>query len=107
MEQENVKINLLGMPRAKLIEFFADMGEKPFRAKQVMQWIHQYGVHDFDEMTNISKSLREKLKGISIVQGPEIILQNISADGTRKWVMKMPGGSSIETVLIPEGTRGT
>ena len=62
MDQEIVKINLLGMPRTKLIKFFADMGEKPFRAKQVMQWIHQYGVHDFDEMTNISKGLREKLK---------------------------------------------
>jgi len=107
MEQENVKVNLLGMPRAKLIEFFAEMGEKPFRAKQVMQWIHQYGIHDFDEMTNISKALREKLKVISIVEGPKVILQDISADGTRKWVMKMPGGSSIETVLIPEGNRGT
>ena len=107
MEEEIVKVNLLGMPRAKLIEFFAEMGEKPFRAKQIMQWIHQYGVHDFDEMTNISKGLREKLKAISVVEGPEVILQNISSDGTRKWVMKMPGGSSIETVLIPEGTRGT
>lgn len=101
------KINLLGLTRQKMIDFFADIGEKPFRAKQVMQWIHQYGVHEFDEMTNISKVLREKLKQIAIIQGPEIILQNISADGTRKWVMKMPGGSSIETVLIPEGDRGT
>jgi len=107
MEQEIVKVNLLGMPRAKLIEFFAEIGEKPFRAKQVMQWIHQYGIHNFDEMTNISKVLREKLKVISIVEGPEVILQEISSDGTRKWVMKMPGGSSIETVLIPEGNRGT
>jgi len=101
------KINLLGMPRQKMIDFFADMGEKPFRAKQLMQWIHQYGVHDFDEMSNISKVLREKLKRIAKIEGPEIILQNISSDGTRKWVMKMPGGSSIETVLIPEGDRGT
>jgi len=101
------KINLLGMPRQKMIDFFADMGEKPFRAKQLMQWIHQYGVHDFDEMSNISKVLREKLKRIAKVEGPEIILQEISTDGTRKWVMKMPGGSSIETVLIPEGDRGT
>ncbi len=101
------KINLLGLTRQKMIDFFADMGEKPFRANQVMQWIHQFGVHEFDEMTNISKALREKLKEIAIIQGPEIILQNISADGTRKWVMKMPGGSSIETVLIPEGDRGT
>lgn len=101
------KINLLGMPRQKMIDFFADLGEKPFRAKQVMQWIHQYGVMDFDEMSNISKVLREKLKKIAIVQAPEITYQAISKDGTRKWLMKMPGGSSIETVLIPEGNRGT
>ncbi|KZX82108.1 23S rRNA (adenine(2503)-C(2))-methyltransferase RlmN [Oleiphilus sp. HI0009] len=99
--------NLLGMPKAKLEAFFAEIGEKPFRAKQVMQWIHQYGVSDFDEMTNISKSLRTKLKEICEITPPEVTYQNISADGTRKWVMRMPGGSSIETVLIPEGNRGT
>ncbi len=101
------KINLLGLSRQKMIEFFAEQGEKPFRAQQVMQWIHQFGVDDFDKMTNISKKLREKLKSVSYIQAPEIIYQNISADGTRKWVMKMPGGSSIETVLIPDGQRGT
>jgi 23S rRNA (adenine2503-C2)-methyltransferase len=104
---ENTQVNLLGLPRQKMIDFFAEMGEKPFRAKQVMQWIHQYGVHDFDEMSNISKVLREKLKRISKIEGPEIVVQDISEDGTRKWVMRMPGGSSIETVLIPEGGRGT
>ena len=104
---ETQKINLLGLTRQKMIDFFAEMGEKPFRAKQVMQWIHQFGVHEFDDMTNISKALREKMKKIAIVQGPEVIVQNISTDGTRKWVMKMPCGSSIETVLIPEGGRGT
>ena len=104
---ESKKINLLGLTRQKMIDFFAEMGEKPFRAKQVMQWIHQFGVHEFDDMTNISKALREKMKKTAIVQGPEVIVQNISTDGTRKWVMKMPGGSSIETVLIPEGGRGT
>lgn len=103
----NQRTNLLGMPRKKMEAFFAEMGEKPFRAKQVMQWIHQYGVSNFDEMTNISKSLRTKLKEICEIKAPEVIYQNISSDGTRKWVMKMPGGSSIETVLIPEGNRGT
>lgn len=101
------KTNLLGLSRQKLITFFEQLGEKPFRAQQVMQWMHQFGVDDFDEMTNISKKLREKLKQVSYIQGPEVIYQNISSDGTRKWVMKMPGGSSIETVLIPEGQRGT
>ena len=101
------RTNLLGMPRKKMEAFFAEMGEKPFRAKQVMQWIHQYGVSDFDEMTNISKSLRTKLKEICEITPPEVVYHHISSDGTRKWVMKMPGGSSIETVLIPEGNRGT
>jgi len=101
------KVNLLGLPQHKLVAFFESIGEKPFRAKQVMQWIHQYGVSNFDDMSNISKKLRDKLKEISIIQGPEITYQGISSDGTRKWVMQMPGGSSIETVLIPEGNRGT
>lgn len=105
--EDTNRVNLLGMPRQKLIEFFAGLGEKPFRAKQVMQWIHQYGVKDFDDMTNISKTLRQQLKECAVVEGPEITYQNISKDGTRKWLMKMPGGSSIETVLIPEGNRGT
>ena len=105
--QEDKRINLLGMPRQKMLDFFSSIGEKPFRAKQVMQWIHQYGVHDFAEMSNISKALRSKLSDIAKIEGPDIIFQDISSDGTRKWVMKMPGGSSIETVLIPEGNRGT
>lgn len=104
---DSSKTNLLGLSRQKLIAFFEQLGEKPFRAQQVMQWMHQFGVDDFDEMTNISKKLREKLKSVSYIQGPEVIYQNISSDGTRKWVMKMPGGSSIETVLIPDGQRGT
>jgi 23S rRNA (adenine2503-C2)-methyltransferase len=106
-EVSEKRVNLLGMPRKKLEAFFAEIGEKPFRAKQVMQWIHQFGVTDFDEMTNISKALRTKLKEVCEIVAPEVIYQGISQDGTRKWVMRMPGGSSIETVLIPEGNRGT
>lgn len=101
------KINLLGLTRSKMEQFFADLGEKPFRAKQVMQWIHQYGVSDFDLMTNISKALRIKLADVSEIKIPEVIFKDVSSDGTRKWVMKMDGGSSIETVLIPDGNRGT
>ena len=101
------KVNLLGLTRSKMEQFFADMGEKPFRAKQVMQWIHQYGVSDFDQMTNISKVLRTKLANIAEIKVPEVTYQDISSDGTRKWVMQMEGGSSIETVLIPDGNRGT
>lgn len=106
-ETTSEKVNLLGLSRQKMIDFFAAQGEKPFRAKQLMQWIHQYGVTDFEQMSNLSKALRSKLERIAIIQAPEIIYQNTSKDGTRKWVMKMPGGSSIETVLIPEGGRAT
>ena len=101
------KTNLLGMPKAKLEAFFESLGEKRFRATQVLQWIHQWGVDDFDQMTNMSKSLREKLKEIAEVRGPEVILDKVSKDGTRKWIMRMDNGNSVETVLIPDGERGT
>jgi 23S rRNA (adenine2503-C2)-methyltransferase len=107
MAQESEKINLLGLPRDKMIAFFTGLGEKPFRAQQVMQWIHQCGVSDFELMTNISKSLRTKLAEVAEIRGPEVVFHKFSEDGTRKWVMQMDGGSSIETVLIPEGKRGT
>jgi len=104
---EDSRVNLLGLSRSKLTDFLASIGEKPFRAKQLMQWIHQYGVTDFDQMTNVSKDLRNRLKTVCKIEAPEIIYQDVSEDGTRKWVMRMPGGSSIETVLIPESDRAT
>ncbi len=100
-------INLLGLSEEKLISFFAEMGEKKFRAKQVLKWIHQYGVTDFDEMSNISKVLREKLKRSAIVFAPEVIKQWDSVDGTRKFLIKVSGGNAVETVFIPDGERGT
>ena len=100
-------VNLLGLSEEKLISFFAEMGEKKFRAKQVLKWIHQYGVTDFDEMTNISKVLREKLKQSAIVSAPEVIKQWDSVDGTRKFLIKVSGGNAVETVFIPDGERGT
>ncbi|OZG74098.1 23S rRNA (adenine(2503)-C(2))-methyltransferase [Hahella sp. CCB-MM4] len=101
------KTNLLGMSRVQLEVFFEALGEKKFRAAQLMKWIHQLGVTDFDQMTNMSKVLREMLKSIAEIVVPEIIYEDHSADGTRKWVMRMSGGSSIETVYIPDGGRGT
>ena len=101
------KTNLLGMSPVQLAEYFAKLGEKPFRATQVLKWIHQHGVETFDEMTNISKSLREVLKEQAEIREPEIVSQDISKDGTRKWVIRVEGGSCVETVLIPEGDRGT
>lgn len=99
--------NLLGYSPAKLVAFFEAHGEKPFRAQQVMKWIHQQGVTDFDQMTNLSKELREKLKTIAEVRLPEVVRQEDSADGTRKWLIRVDGGDCIETVFIPVDGRGT
>ncbi|AXY57785.1 23S rRNA (adenine(2503)-C(2))-methyltransferase RlmN [Acinetobacter chinensis] len=97
------KVNLLGMSRAELEKFFEDMGEKKFRASQVMKWIHQFFVTDFAEMTNISGKLREKLEKICEIKAPEVVHKNYSKDGTRKWVFRVGEGegSLVETVLIP------
>jgi 23S rRNA (adenine2503-C2)-methyltransferase len=95
------RTNLLGLTKSQMEAFFDSIGEKRFRATQLMKWIHHYGVDDFDEMTNLSKVLRAKLKEIAEVRGPEVVYKDFSDDGTRKWVLKVDGGSCIETVLIP------
>lgn len=107
MTSPTEKTNLLGLPKAKLEAFFESMGEKKFRAKQILQWIHQHGVDDFDQMTNVSKALRDRLKQVAEVRGPDVIYDETSKDGTRKWIMRMDSGNSVETVLIPDGQRGT
>ena len=101
------KQNLLGMTQQDLEAFFTNAGEKAFRASQVMKWLHQLLAADFDEMTNISKTLRETLKQIATIEVPEIVFDQTSKDGTRKWVMQLEGGNKIETVYIPEDNRGT
>lgn len=101
------KVNLLGLSQAKLEAFFESIGEKKFRAVQVLKWIHQMGVDNFDDMTNISKDLRNKLKLLAEVRPPELLQQLDSEDGTRKFLIRVTGGSAIETVLIPDGDRGT
>ncbi|WP_029935928.1 23S rRNA (adenine(2503)-C(2))-methyltransferase RlmN [Thiomicrospira pelophila] len=107
MTQATEKTDLLGMDRAALEAFFAQMGEKPFRAVQVMKWIHQMGVSDFDDMTNVSKALREKLKQVAQIRTPKIVAEQRSSDGTIKWVLEMDNHNCIETVFIPEADRGT
>jgi 23S rRNA (adenine2503-C2)-methyltransferase len=87
--------------------FFADLGEKRFRAEQVMKWIHHHGQCDIAEMTNLGKALREKLAAIAEVRPPEIAEQKDSVDGTRKWAIRVDGGALVEAVLIPEGDRAT
>jgi len=102
-----LKTNLMGLDRQAMEAYFASIGEKSFRASQVMKWIHQVGVSDFAEMTNLSKLLRASLAEKAEISVPEIISDNLSEDGTRKWLLKVPGKSAIEMVFIPEETRGT
>jgi 23S rRNA (adenine2503-C2)-methyltransferase len=102
-----VKINLLGLDRRALEDFFVGIGEKPFRAAQVMQWLHHYGVDDFDAMTNIGKELRARLKDFAAIELPEIANDQVAHDGTRKWLLRLHDGNCIESVFIPEEDRGT
>ncbi len=102
-----IKTDLLGMDKKALANFFISIGEKPFRATQIMKWIHQFGVSDFDEMSNIGKALREKLKQKAIIRTPKIVAEQRSADGTIKWLLEVDNQNSVEVVYIPEKTRGT
>ncbi len=100
-------LNLMGHDRQALEAYFATIGEKAFRATQVLKWVHQQGIYDFSEMTNLSKALRASLMKQAAFVVPEIISDKTSEDGTRKWLLKLEDGNSIETVFIPESGRGT
>ncbi len=101
------RVNLLGLTLPKMQDFFREMGEKPFRAQQVLKWMHHAGIDSFDEMTNLSKALREKLAEVAEIRPPEVVNQLDSEDGTRKWAIRVDGGGLVETVFIPDGQRGT
>ncbi len=101
------RVNLLGLSLRQMEQFFLDIGEKKFRAQQVLKWIHHAGVTDIGEMSNLGRVLREKLLVIAEVRPPEIVSQHDSSDGTRKWIIRVDGGGLIETVLIPEAGRAT
>jgi 23S rRNA (adenine2503-C2)-methyltransferase len=100
-------VNLLDFDAEGLTAWFAEQGEKPFRAKQVLRWIHRAGVADFDAMTDIAKSLREKLKALAVVAPPAVVSDKLSDDGTRKFLIDVGNGNAVETVFIPEDDRGT
>lgn len=99
--------NLLDLDPAQLIAYCNELGEKPFRAKQLQRWIHQFGASNFEDMTDLAKSLREKLSGRAYVAAPAIISDHTSTDGTRKWLIDVGQGNAVETVFIPEERRGT
>jgi len=107
MPEQPEKMNLLDLDRAAMETFFTSIGEKPFRASQVMKWIHQHRVTDIAEMTNLSKSLRDNLQTMAEIRLPELVVDQKSEDGTRKWLLQLDSGNSIETVFIPESSRGT
>jgi 23S rRNA (adenine2503-C2)-methyltransferase len=99
--------NLLDLEPAALIRWCGELGEQPFRAKQLQRWIHQFGEADFDAMTDLAKSLRENLKLHATVTAPAIISDKTASDGTRKWLIDVGDGNAVETVFIPEENRGT
>ena len=101
------KVNLLDFTSEKLKAFFIEKGEKPFRATQIIKWLHQHCVDDFDQMTNVSKQLRLELATFAEIRAPEVVLDKASSDGTHKWLLRLEDGNCIETVYIPEKDRGT
>lgn len=104
---QSKKLNLLNYNRAQLENLVQELGEKPYRAAQLIKWIHQLGVTDFDQMTNISKASRAKLAEVAQINAPEMAFEKISADGTSKWLMRLDDGNCVETVFIPDKGRGT
>ena len=100
------KVNLMNLTRAQMRDFFAELGEKPFRADQLVKWIYHFGEDNFDNMTNLNKKLREKLKSVAEIKAPEVAVEQRSADGTIKWAMQV-GDQQVETVYIPEADRAT
>lgn len=105
--QPNPSINLLDYSRTQLETLMVEWGEKSFRSQQLIKWIHQLGCTDFEQMTNLSKSFRQKLKEIAYIKLPEVIWDKASNDGTHKWLLKLFDGNCIEMVYIPEKNRGT
>jgi len=104
---QSEKPNLLGMTLPEMTTFFAALGEKPYRAKQVFRWIHHFGVDQFEAMTDLAKSLREKLPNVAVIVAPRLMTEQASVDGTRKWLLDVGSGNGIEVVFIPEEDRGT
>ena len=104
---DSTKVNLLDYDRQGLRDLFVQLGEKPYRAEQVMKWIYHHHATDFASMTDIGKSLRAKLEAAAVIVPPAILFEKQAADATHKWLLGLNGGSAVETVFIPESTRGT
>ncbi len=107
MSAQSTLINLLDFDPESLREFFVSIGEKPYRAEQVLRWAFHRQVLDFEDMTDLGKALRQKLSGLAELRPPTILSERTSRDGTVKWLIGLPGGNAVETVFIPEPGRGT
>lgn len=103
---EGARKQLIGLDREQLAAEVAALGEKPFRAKQLWHWLYHRGARSFDEMTTLSKALREKLDEHFVIERPEIVVSQQSVDGTRKWLLRLADGREVEAVHIPEEDRG-
>ncbi|MGD2052630.1 MAG: 23S rRNA (adenine(2503)-C(2))-methyltransferase RlmN [Gammaproteobacteria bacterium] len=106
-DRSAARLNLLDLDRPGLEDYFAELGEKTFRASQVIQWIHQKAVTDVQQMSNLSQALRNHLQANTVIHMPEVVYDATSTDGTRKWLLQLDDGNRIETVYIPEDDRGT
>ena len=100
-------VNLLNFNLKQLSDFFAEIGEKPFHAKQLMRWVHHFGESDFANMSDLSKGLRDKLSMAAVIEPPRMLQEQQSEDGTHKWLLDAGNGNGVETVFIPEDARGT
>jgi len=101
------RVNLLDFDLPGLVAFFESIGEKPFRARQVVRWLHQYGADDFAQMSDLAKALRAKLPALAEIRPPLLGDAQASSDGTRKWLLEVGPNNRVETVFIPEAERGT
>ena len=100
-------VNLLNFNLKQLSDFFTEIGEKPFHAKQLMRWVHHFGESNFANMSDLSKGLRDKLSMAAVIEPPRMLQEQQSEDGTRKWLLDTGNGNGVETVFIPEEARGT
>lgn len=107
LEQAAPLINLMNLDRHGLEDYFESIGERRFRAHQILKWIYHHGVTEFAGMTDVGKKLRAKLEATAVIKPPKVLFQKVSTDGTTKWLIELDGGNAVETVYIPEPTRGT
>ncbi len=107
MSAAATRINLLDLDEPGLRDFFVSIGEKPYRAEQILRWVYHQQVADFEAMTDLGKALRQKLSDLAEIRPPRVVSERVSVDGTVKWLMGLPGGNAVETVFIPEPGRGT